>query len=239
MTVAKNHSGRAPADDGRPHFAAPTQAAQDGAPFTQQIRMAYDLLQTAIEEAADAVGTQNVKIATELEALQERALRSVQDSALATIELLEALGAVRTPSDLARSQIELAHRQRESVHARLADFFQTAKGMAALMADPLGRQLQTLSGVMAPPAPRGGDQALEKLKSLTARQKRVLGLVGQGLPNKVIAHQLGISETTVKAHVGEILRKLGVYNRARAIVMLSQIDPADLQDLAEPAGDGI
>jgi DNA-binding NarL/FixJ family response regulator len=52
----------------------------------------------------------------------------------------------------------------------------------------------------------------------------VLGLLTEGLPNKVIAHQLSISETTVKAHVGEILRKLKVYNRARVIVMLAQFD---------------
>jgi DNA-binding NarL/FixJ family response regulator len=50
----------------------------------------------------------------------------------------------------------------------------------------------------------------------------VLELLAEGLPNKVIAHELGISETTVKAHVGEILRKLKVHNRTRAIVMLAQ-----------------
>ena len=65
---------------------------------------------------------------------------------------------------------------------------------------------------------------LARLNKLTARQKKVLELLAEGLPNKVIAHELGISETTVKAHVGEILRKLKVYNRARAIVMLAQFD---------------
>jgi DNA-binding NarL/FixJ family response regulator len=51
----------------------------------------------------------------------------------------------------------------------------------------------------------------------------------------VIAHELGISETTVKAHVGEILRKLKVYNRARAIVMLSHFDTRRICSL--PIGD--
>jgi DNA-binding NarL/FixJ family response regulator len=82
-----------------------------------------------------------------------------------------------------------------------------------------------------------GDTVLARLNKLTARQKRVLELLAEGLPNKVIAHQLGISETTVKAHVGEILRKLKVYNRARAIVMLAQFDLRQIRDL--PALDGV
>ena len=63
----------------------------------------------------------------------------------------------------------------------------------------------------------------------------MLELLAEGLPNKVIAHELGISETTVKAHVGEILRKLKVYNRARAIVMLAQFDMRQIRAL--PADD--
>jgi len=51
---------------------------------------------------------------------------------------------------------------------------------------------------------------------LTARQKRVLALLGQGLSNKHIARELGISEITVKAHVSLLFRKLGVTNRVQA-----------------------
>jgi DNA-binding NarL/FixJ family response regulator len=74
------------------------------------------------------------------------------------------------------------------------------------------------------------------LNTLTGRQKMALVLLAEGLPNKVMAHQLGISETTVKAHVGEILRKLEVYNRARAIVMLAQFDTGQIRSL--PIGEG-
>jgi DNA-binding NarL/FixJ family response regulator len=84
--------------------------------------------------------------------------------------------------------------------------------------------------------PEAGDSILARLNKLTARQKRVLELLAEGLPNKVIAHELGISETTVKAHVGEILRKLKVYNRARAIVMLAQFDMRQIRAL--PHADG-
>jgi DNA-binding CsgD family transcriptional regulator len=215
----------------------PVAGGDDPAPslFARQVRMAYGLLQTAIEDAADSVETQNVKLAAELEDLQTRALRSIRDSALATIDLLEALGAVPTPGELASRQIELARRQRASVNERLAEFFASARKMASLMTDPLDRHLRSLSAAMAPAdrgPPEAGDTMLARLNRLTARQKKVLELLAEGLPNKVIAHELGISETTVKAHVGEILRKLKVYNRARAIVMLAQFDMAQIRALS-------
>jgi DNA-binding NarL/FixJ family response regulator len=53
---------------------------------------------------------------------------------------------------------------------------------------------------------------------LTSRQRRVLKLLADGLSNKRIAHELQISEITVKAHVSLILKKLGVSNRTQAAI---------------------
>jgi len=55
--------------------------------------------------------------------------------------------------------------------------------------------------------------------ALTAREQEVLALVASGLPNKGIALQLGISEHTVKFHVGAILGKLGAASRTEAVTM--------------------
>lgn len=57
------------------------------------------------------------------------------------------------------------------------------------------------------------------LRSLTAQQQTVLGLLGEGLLNKQIAHQLDISESTVKAHVSAILSKLEVSSRMQAVLI--------------------
>jgi DNA-binding NarL/FixJ family response regulator len=51
---------------------------------------------------------------------------------------------------------------------------------------------------------------------LSEREREVLALVGQGLPNKQIAHKLQISEKTVKAHLTRIFRELGVDDRTQA-----------------------
>lgn len=48
--------------------------------------------------------------------------------------------------------------------------------------------------------------------SLSPRERQVMGLVLAGLMNKQIAHELGISEVTVKAHRGKIMRKMGSRN---------------------------
>lgn len=54
------------------------------------------------------------------------------------------------------------------------------------------------------------------LAKLSPRERDVLQLVIQGLPNKVIARHLGLTEATIKVHVKAILRKLEVQNRTEA-----------------------
>lgn len=63
-----------------------------------------------------------------------------------------------------------------------------------------------------------------RLKLLTQQQLRVLQMLCQGKLNKQIAHELGVGETTVKAHVSEILRKLEVSSRTQAVVEVSKLD---------------
>lgn len=63
-----------------------------------------------------------------------------------------------------------------------------------------------------------------RLAELTPAQLRVLQLIRHGRLNKQIAHELGVSETTVKAHVSEILRKLKVVSRTQAVIETAQLD---------------
>jgi DNA-binding CsgD family transcriptional regulator len=54
---------------------------------------------------------------------------------------------------------------------------------------------------------------------LTPREIEVLGMLAEGLGNKTIARRLGISEHTVKFHVGSILAKLDASSRTEAVTL--------------------
>jgi len=66
--------------------------------------------------------------------------------------------------------------------------------------------------------------APELLQALTRKQLLVLERMTKGDSNKQIAYTLEIAETTVKAHVSAILRKLNVHNRVQAILSAGDID---------------
>lgn len=58
----------------------------------------------------------------------------------------------------------------------------------------------------------------ERLAALTPGELRVFELLAKGKSNKVIAYELGIKESTVKAHITVILRKLHVCSRTQAVI---------------------
>ncbi len=64
----------------------------------------------------------------------------------------------------------------------------------------------------------GAASAPQPADSLSAREREILALIARGDPNKVIARELDIAETTVKIHVQHILRKLGLTSRVQAAV---------------------
>lgn len=69
-------------------------------------------------------------------------------------------------------------------------------------------------------ASKDGTTTAERPKSkvLTNRQFEVLSLIAQGMSNKQIAYELGVSEATVKLHINAMLRSLGVNNRTQAVI---------------------
>ncbi|WP_353429393.1 response regulator transcription factor [Paracoccus denitrificans] len=71
--------------------------------------------------------------------------------------------------------------------------------------------------------PSLAEEALARLASLTRQQARILQLISTGLLNKQIAYELSIAETTVKAHVTAIMRKLRVQTRTQAVLFAQDI----------------
>jgi DNA-binding NarL/FixJ family response regulator len=89
------------------------------------------------------------------------------------------------------------------------------------------------------PASRAQQDAWRRLGAhLTERQRQVLLGIVQGKPNKVIARDLGLSDTTVKSHVAHILDALVVSNRTEAVYALARAG-LSIRDLQASSSDSV
>jgi DNA-binding NarL/FixJ family response regulator len=111
------------------------------------------------------------------------------------------------------------------------------EGMRAAISRILG------GGVFTPPdidLTSGSDaeaaELMARMATLTPQQVRVLMMLSEGLLNKQIAYQLGVSEATVKAHVSAILQKLGVESRTQAVIAAAKIEAGQWPQGAVGAG---
>lgn len=90
----------------------------------------------------------------------------------------------------------------------------TVVGEATTLSEGRIAAQSTEAFVLVLPTTRDEEPLLE---SLTPREAQVLELVADGLSNKAIAGILGISDETIKFHLGSILGKLGASNRTDAV----------------------
>jgi len=88
--------------------------------------------------------------------------------------------------------------------------------------DELVRGIRAAARGESPLAPKAAHAVLTArtdpppAQQLTDREREVLGLLADGLPNKLIARRLGISEKTVKAHLTRVFQAIGVSDRTAA-----------------------
>jgi DNA-binding NarL/FixJ family response regulator len=184
-----------------------------------------------VGEAAD--GEQAVRRAAELrpDVVLMDIRMPVLDGLAATRRIVSATdgtdGAVPVPKVLVLTTFDLDDYVYEALRAgasgfllkdasaqQLADAVRVVASGEALLAPSVTRRL------IAEFARMGGPRAptRQRLDELTERETEVLGLIAQGLSNGEIAAELVVSEQTVKTHVGRILTKLDLRDRAQAIV---------------------
>jgi DNA-binding NarL/FixJ family response regulator len=120
---------------------------------------------------------------------------------------------------------------REALDHGAAGFVPKAAAKTVLtqaITDVLGGAIFVPDGLLAEPgaaAPRGSKPPIaQRIAELTPQQVRVLLMIRQGKLNKQIAHELGVGDSTVKAHVSEILRKLGVISRTQIVIETANLD---------------
>lgn len=93
-----------------------------------------------------------------------------------------------------------------------------AAGLVVVSADQVG-DLVGSRPAAAPPGefPRARRPSTGRVPALTPREHEILAMLAEGLPNKLIASRLGISDHTVKTHLEAVFDKLGASNRAEAV----------------------
>jgi DNA-binding NarL/FixJ family response regulator len=95
-------------------------------------------------------------------------------------------------------------------------------------ADEVVRGIRTAAGGGSPLDPRAARSLLESksapdpLAGISPREREVLGLLLDGMPNKLIARRLAISEKTVKSHLTSIFRVIGVNDRVQTILWVER-----------------
>jgi len=112
---------------------------------------------------------------------------------------------------------------KNSQPAELARAVRAAHAGEAIIDPTVAARLVHALSERSPSAVRDG----MALDHLTTRERDVLTLIARGRSNKRIALELGISEKTVKTHVGHVLAKLGVTDRTQAAVLAVQAGLVD------------
>jgi DNA-binding NarL/FixJ family response regulator len=116
---------------------------------------------------------------------------------------------------------------KDATAERLFDAVRVVAAGEALLAPTVTRRLiQRFAGLRPGAVPPGLDE-------LTPRETEVLRLLAEGLSNAEIAARLVLGEETVKTHVSRVLRKLGLRDRAQAVVLAYE------SGLVVPGGSGM
>src|SRR5271165_1715015 len=169
-------------------------------------------LKSAVEASTKAIENKNRGARSEIADLQRLAIASLEECAIATFRLTNTL------NDASRQRFRASTCDRASFKHQTNQFLDCAQQFVLALvncAEPDGSVFR--EGGRS--APTTSDRFWERLASLTLKQRRALDLLLTGRPNKVIAYELGVAEATVKAHVGEVIRKLQVRSRAEVIAV--------------------
>ena len=195
----------------------------------------HPLFRSALHEVVDTVAkTFRCAEAESLDQAQEQVRHADFDLILLDLNMpgmngFAGLIALRNMAPATPIVVVSADDRAEAVHEAIA-FGASGFIPKSLAKDQMAQALrQVLDGEVFVPQTAGqapgidADAIGEGLATLTPQQRCVVEMLVTGKSNKVIAYELSIAESTVKAHVSAILRKLKVTNRTQAVINAAQI----------------
>jgi DNA-binding NarL/FixJ family response regulator len=186
--------------------------ADDHAVVRQGLRTFLDL-QDDIEVVAEAADGAEALVAAE----QHQPDVVLVDLVMPNVDGIEAIRGLRERAPDARAIVLSSFIDDEklfpAVRAGAAGYL-----LKDVQPQELVAAIRTVHGGGALLHPKVASRLLQEMTTdpLTPREHEVLGLIGRGMANKAIALELSLSEKTVKAHVSNILAKLGVSDRTQA-----------------------
>ena len=201
-----------------------------GAPSAYEIFTEIQLLHTLRREAALAIVSDDENPATIVAAIRSGAQGYFSNSmppdlALQALSFVLHGGTYFPPNAImaghaATGAFPIESRAPDLSHEQpLPDPEQQNRAPSLVQDDGLYEQQRSLFDVKAAGVQVGNDSSgVRHAPEFTERQYAVLTCLCQGDPNKVIGRKLGMTETTVKVHVREIMRKLGVCNRTQVAI---------------------
>jgi len=194
-------------------FGAPFPRAAEG---RNALALEYALLKNAVEAAAQAIGADKAEIA----GLRRAAIARLDECAQAVFELAGVLEGAAQPSDAVSRYLGRGRGAEAGFAEQASEFLEYARSFMLNLAG--GERDGGFHPARPAPASAGGFR--ERLESLSPSQKRAFDLLVKGLPNKLIAYQLGLAESTVKAHMSALFRKLEVRSRTHAIAVAASLE---------------
>jgi DNA-binding CsgD family transcriptional regulator len=180
----------------------------------------YARLQAVIRDSAHNLEGGARTVRSDVLELQRKAIASLEECSQVALELAECLQSASCPRDSACLRPGDWNRCNACFTEQVSRFFdQASKFLAAIVQSGAPGALARVKDE------KHGrpvyDDLPDRIATFTDAQRRVFERLVTGLPNKLIAYEIGVSEATVKAHVSAVLRKLRVRSRAQAIALSS------------------
>ena len=184
--------------------------------MTAELSQKYARLIAVIEKSAKEVEAGRGR--PEVTALQRRAISALQECAEIARGLADCVGEQTCPRDITCLHLGDWNRCSSCFTDQVSKFFdQASKFLIAIVANGQPAPIVAPPRLLSEQSP--SDAFSARAASFTEAQTRVFELLVTGMPNKLIAYEIGVSEATVKAHVSAVLRKLRVRSRAQAIAL--------------------